>query len=127
MQDRVLNNPKVEMAWNSQVTDVLGDPIISGVEMTDTKTGEKRNGDCKGLFIAIGHKPNTKFLDGAINTDDTGYIVPVEPPSTKTNIPGVFAVGDVSDNVYRQAITAAGSGCMGALDAERYLGAEGIH
>ena len=127
MQDRVLDNPKVEMAWNTVVTDVLGDAVISGVELQDTKTQDKRTMDCKGLFIAIGHKPNTGFLEGAINTDDTGYIVPVEPPSTKTNIPGVFAVGDVSDNVYRQAVTAAGSGCMGALDAERYLAAEGIH
>ncbi|MGE0193592.1 MAG: thioredoxin-disulfide reductase [Planctomycetota bacterium] len=127
MQDRVLNNPKVEVAWNSQVTEVFGDQMITSVELTDTNTGAKRNLDVKGLFIAIGHTPNTAFLGGQITTDDTGYIVLAEPGTTKTNIPGVFAVGDVADKVYRQAITAAGTGCMGALDAERYLAAEGIH
>ena len=127
MQDRVLNNPKVEVAWNSQVTEVFGDQMITSVELTDTNTGAKRTLDVKGLFIAIGHKPNTDFLGGQITTDETGYITLAEPGTTKTNIPGVFAVGDVADKVYRQAITAAGTGCMGALDAERYLAAEGIH
>ena len=126
MQERALNSPKVEMAWNKVVTEVHGDSAISGVEMTDTVTGEKSNVDCKGLFIAIGHTPNTKFLEGQIDVDDSGYIVPVEPPSTRTKVEGVFAVGDVSDQTYRQAITAAGSGCMGALDAERWLAAQGI-
>lgn len=126
MQDHLLSNPKVEMAWNNQVTDVFGDPAITGVELTDTKTGEKSTLDCKGLFIAIGHTPNTAFLEGQLDVDDAGYIVPVEPPSTKTKIPGVFAVGDVSDQTYRQAITAAGSGCMGALDAERWLTVKGL-
>ncbi len=127
MQERVLGNAKVEMLWNSSVTEVYGENAISGVQITDTQTGEARDLDCKGLFIAIGHEPNTKFLEGQITTDETGYIEPVQPGSTNTNIEGVFAVGDVSDKVYRQAITAAGSGCMGALDAERWLGAQGIH
>ena len=125
MQEHILKNPKVEMAWNAVVTEVHGDQAISGVELTDTVTGEKRNLDCKGLFIAIGHTPNTAFLESQVDVDEAGYIVPVEPPSTKTKIPGVFAVGDVSDQTYRQAITAAGSGCMGALDAERWLSAQG--
>jgi thioredoxin reductase (NADPH) len=127
MQDRVLKNPKVEVAWNSQVTEVFGDAMITGIELTDTKTKAKRTLEVKGLFMAIGHTPNTAFLEGQITTDDTGYIVVAEPGTTKTNIPGVFAVGDVADKVYRQAVTAAGTGCMGALDAERYLAAASIH
>ena len=127
MQERVLKNPKVEMAWNKQCTEVFGDEFITGVELTDTKTGDKSTLEVKGLFVAIGHSPNTGFLGGQITVDETGYIIPAEPGTTKTNIEGVFAVGDVSDQMYRQAITAAGSGCMGALDAERYLAAKGIH
>ncbi len=126
MQDRILKSPKVDVAWNSQVTDVFGDPVISGVELTDTQTGEKRNLDCKGLFIAIGHEPNTKFLGGAITTDEDGYLVLEDVAKTTTNVDGVFAVGDVTDKVYRQAVTAAGMGCKGALDAERWLAAQGI-
>ena len=127
MQERVLENPKVEMAWNKVVVEVLGDEAISGVELEDTKTGERSTLDCKGLFIAIGHEPNTKFLNGQITTDETGYIELPSGGSTHTNIEGVFAVGDVADKVYRQAVTAAGTGCMGALDAERYLAAQGVH
>ncbi len=127
MQERVLKNPKVEVAWNSVVTEVYGDKVIDGIELKDVRTGASSRLDVKGLFIAIGHQPNTGFLGGQITTDETGYIVPAEPGTTKTNIPGVFAVGDVADKVYRQAITAAGSGCMGALDAERWLAAAGIH
>lgn len=127
MQKRVLDNPKCEMAWNSQVTEVYGDQLITGVQLTDTQTGETRDVECKGLFVAIGHTPNTAFLEGQITTDDTGYIVHEHLPSTRTNIAGVFAVGDVADKIYRQAVTAAGSGCMGALDAERWLAAEGLH
>jgi thioredoxin reductase (NADPH) len=126
MQDRVLHSPKVEVAWNSHVTDVFGDAFITGVELTDTRNGKKRKIDCKGLFIAIGHEPNTKFLDGQITTDEGGYIVLADPARSTTNVEGVFAVGDVTDKVYRQAVTAAGMGCKGALDAERWLAAQGI-
>ena len=127
MQERVLKNPKVEMVWNSTVIDVHGDDMISGVRLKDTVTGDERDMDCKGLFIAIGHEPNTKFLEGQITTDDSGYIELPQPGYTGTNIEGVFAVGDVADKVYRQAVTAAGTGCMGALDAERWLAAQGVH
>jgi thioredoxin reductase (NADPH) len=126
MQDRVLKSPKIEMAWNSVVTEVFGDHAITGVELTDTKTGEKRTLECKGMFVAIGHQPNTAFLGGQITTDDEDYIVLEDPARTTTNIDGVFAVGDVTDKVYRQAVTAAGMGCKGALDAERWLAAQGI-
>jgi thioredoxin reductase (NADPH) len=127
MQDRLLANPKVEVAWNNQVTDVFGDEFIEGVELTDAVKGTKRRLATRGLFIAIGHEPNTKFLAGQITTDEQGYVVLPDRGSTKTNIPGVFAVGDVADKVYRQAVTAAGTGCMGALDAERWLAHEGVH
>jgi thioredoxin reductase (NADPH) len=127
MQDRLLASPKVKVAWNTQVTDVFGQGFIEGVELTDVPTGVKRRLDCKGLFLAIGHEPNTHFLNGQITTDSSGYITLPDRGSTRTNIEGVFAVGDVADKVYRQAVTAAGSGCMGALDCERWLAAEGIH
>jgi len=127
MQDRLLASPKVEVAWNSAVSDVFGDEFIEAVELTDTVKGTKRRLACKGLFMAIGHEPNTKFLNGQITTDASGYVTLPDRGSTKTNIPGVFAVGDVADKVYRQAVTAAGTGCMGALDCERWLAAEGIH
>jgi thioredoxin reductase (NADPH) len=127
MQDRLLHSPKVEVAWNSRVSDVFGSEFIEGVELTDTVTGAKRRVPCKGLFIAIGHEPNTRFLGGQITTDDSGYITLPDRGSTRTNVEGVFAVGDVADKVYRQAVTAAGTGCMGALDCERWLAAHGIH
>lgn len=127
MQQRLLASPKVEVAWNSQVTDVFGGDFIEGVELTDTVTGARRRLDCKGLFMAIGHEPNTKFLAGQVTTDESGYIELPSRASTHTNIEGVFAVGDVADKAYRQAVTAAGSGCMGALDCERWLAAKGIH
>lgn len=126
MQERTLASPKVEMAWNSQVVDVLGDKVISGVVLEDTVTGERSEIDCKGLFVAIGHEPNTKFLGGQLDTDESGYLLLQDPARTTTNIDGVFAVGDVTDKVYRQAVTAAGMGCKGALDAERWLAAQGI-
>jgi thioredoxin reductase (NADPH) len=126
MQDRLLKSPKVEVAWNSAVSDVHGDKFITGVTLSDTRNGAKRDVECKGLFIAIGHQPNTQFLGGQITTDEAGYIVLPKPPYTMTNVEGVFAVGDVADKVYRQAVTAAGTGCMGALDAERWLAAKGI-
>jgi len=126
MAERLLKNPKVEMAWNSVVTEVYGDMVISGVQMTDTKTGETRDVDCKGLFVAIGHEPNTAFLDGQLDLDEAGYLMVKDELRTTTNIEGVFAAGDVSDQIYRQAITAAGMGCRAAIDAERWLGAQGI-
>jgi thioredoxin reductase (NADPH) len=126
MQDRILRSPKVEVAWNSVVTDVHGDPFISGVQITDTVSGARRDLECRGLFIAIGHEPNTAFLNGQIDTDEQGYIILADPGRSTTNVDGVFAVGDVADKVYRQAVTAAGMGCRGALDAERWLAAQGI-
>jgi len=126
MQERALKSPKIEVAWNSVVTEVYGDMVISGVQLTDTKTGETRDLECKGLFVAIGHEPNTAFLDGQIDTDETGYVVVKDGLRTATNVEGVFAAGDVSDGIYRQAITAAGMGCKAAIDAERWLGAQGI-
>ena len=127
MAQRALTNPKIEIAWKKQVTDVLGEDFITGVELTDSDTGETSQVECGGLFMAIGHIPNTAFLSGQITTDNENYIVIPNPPATETNIEGVFAVGDVSDKVYKQAITAAGMGCKGALDAERWLGEKGIH
>lgn len=126
MQERLLKNPKVEMAWNSVVTEVYGDMVISGVQMTDTKTGETRDVECKGLFVAIGHEPNTAFLEGQLEVDEAGYLTVKDELQTTTNIEGVFAAGDVSDQIYRQAVTAAGMGCKAAIDAERWLGAQGI-
>ena len=107
------------------VYEALADPPT--LEGTLTVTGEERDLDCKGLFIAIGHTPNTAFLEGQITTDDSGYIILPNPGNTATNIEGVFAVGDVADKIYRQAIAAAGSGCRGALYAERWLAAQGIY
>lgn len=127
MADRALANEKIEVAWNSTVSEVLGDKFITGVELTDTVTGEKRQVECSGLFMAIGHIPNTDFLGGAIQTDEDGYIVLSDPGGSATHIEGVFAVGDVADKTYRQAITAAGMGCKGALDAERWLANQGVH
>jgi thioredoxin reductase (NADPH) len=121
MQDRVLGMENVEVLWNKSVTDVVGDKKISGIEMTDTVTGETSTLDVRGLFIAIGHTPATTFLEGSgIAMDDAGY-VDLSRGDTRTNIEGVFAAGDVADAIYRQAITAAGMGCQAALDAERYL------
>jgi len=126
MAERLLKNEKVEMAWNSVVTEVYGDMVISGVQMTDTKTGETRDVECKGLFVAIGHEPNTAFLEGQLELDEAGYLTVQDELRTTTNIEGVFAAGDVSDQIYRQAVTAAGMGCKAAIDAERWLGAQGI-
>ena len=122
MIDRVLNNPKIEIIKNAVVTDILGsqEDGVSSIILKDTTDGEERNFDCDGIFYGIGHKPNTDQFKGIIDLDDQGYII-TNPGSTLTNVVGVFACGDVQDSHYRQAITAAGSGCMAAIDAEKYL------
>ncbi len=128
MQQRVLDSPKVEVIWNSQVVDVLGDEVINGIMLKNTKTGEQSKLDVKGLFIAIGHTPATNFLEGSgIALDDKGYVDMPVPHRSNTNIEGVFVAGDVADSVYRQAITAAGMGCRAAIDAERWLADQGVH
>ena len=122
MQERAFNDPKIQFAWNSEVVDILGDAKVSGVVLKDTVTGETRELPITGLFIAIGHDPRSELVKGKVAVDDNGYVL-VEAPSTRTNIAGVFAAGDLVDHTYRQAITAAGTGCSAALDAERYLAA----
>lgn len=123
MQDRALNNPKIDIRWNAVVTDLVGQNQLEAIELTDTVTGATSTMDVSGLFIAIGHRPNTDVFKGVLDMEDSGYLI-TRPDSTYTNIPGVFACGDVKDHVYRQAITAAGSGCMAAIDAERWLEAQ---
>ncbi|MBX3375950.1 MAG: FAD-dependent oxidoreductase [Phycisphaeraceae bacterium] len=126
MQDRYFSRPNAKVLWNKQVVDVLGQEMITGVRLQDTVTGESSTLDCKGLFIAIGHTPATKFLKGSgLEFDENGYIH-LKNRNSYTNIPGVFAAGDVADHEYRQAVTAAGMGCMAALDAERWLAARGV-
>ncbi|MCE3259682.1 MAG: thioredoxin-disulfide reductase [Bacteroidetes bacterium] len=126
MQHRVMNTPNIEILWSHETQDVLGKDTVEGVVVKNSKTGELRTLDVKGFFVAIGHKPNTDIFKGQITMDELGYIQ-VQPGSSRTNIEGVFAVGDCADKTYRQAVTAAGTGCMGALDAERYLAAVGVH
>lgn len=130
MQDRVMNNPKITVFWNTAVDEIIGEtePFkkVTGVRLMDVVTGEKREMPIDGVFVAIGHKPNSDLFKGVLDMNEVGYIK-VQPGSTHTNIPGVFAAGDVADAVYRQAVTAAGTGCMAAIDAERYLEAEGAH
>ncbi len=127
MQHRVMNTPNIEILWNSETKEVLGDENgVSGAIVVNVKTAQERRLDIFGFFVAIGHKPNTDIFRGWVDMDEAGYIKTV-PGTSKTNVEGVFAVGDAQDKVYRQAVTAAGSGCMGALDAERYLAAKGIH
>ena len=120
MADRALNNPKIEMLWNTEVVDILGEEKVSGLALKNTVTGELSERDFTGLFVAIGHIPRSELLIGQIDLDNEGY-VKVEGRSTRTNLPGVFACGDLVDHTYRQAITAAGSGCQEALDAEKFL------
>jgi thioredoxin reductase (NADPH) len=122
MQQRAFDNDKITFAWNSQVVDVLGAEKLTGVVLEDTVTGERRELPVTGLFIAIGHDPRSELLKGQVTLDDEGYVV-VDAPSTRTNLAGVFACGDLVDHTYRQAITAAGTGCAAALDAERFLAA----
>ena len=123
MQDRAFKNEKISFIWNKQVTRVLGEDKVSGIEMTDTVTGEQSTMNVTGIFVAIGHRPNTDLFKGILQMEDTGYLT-TKSGSTYTNIDGVFACGDVQDHIYRQAITAAGSGCMAAIDCERWLEAQ---
>ena len=120
MAERVLTNEKIEPVWNSQVVDVLGADKVNGIVIEDTITGDTRELPVTGLFIAIGHDPRSELIADQIDLDDEGYVL-VDAPSTRTNLPGVFACGDLVDHTYRQAITAAGTGCSAALDAERFL------
>jgi len=120
MQHRVNSLPNIEVRFNSEVDEVLGEQVVEGIRIVNNKTNEKEDIAVTGLFIAIGHKPNTDIFKGQLEMDDTGYLV-TEGKTTKTTKPGVFASGDVQDKEYRQAVTAAGTGCMAALDAERYL------
>jgi len=120
MQHRVTNTNNIVLKYNTVVDEVLGEQVVEGLRMKNNETGEKEEIEITGLFIAIGHKPNTDIFKGQLEMDDMGYLI-TKGKSTKTTIPGVFASGDVQDKEYRQAITAAGTGCMAALDAERYL------
>lgn len=122
MQHRVNKTENIEVLFNTELDEVLGDNVVDGVRVVHNLTGKKHEISVTGLFIAIGHKPNTELFKGVLDMDDTGYLI-TEGKTTKTNFPGVFAAGDVQDKEYRQAVTAAGTGCMAALDAERYLGA----
>ncbi len=122
MQERAFSNPKIEMLWDSTVEGITGDTKLESITVRNLKTDEVTELAVTGLFVAIGHKPNTDLFKGQLEMEDTGYLV--TGPGTRTNVAGVFACGDVQDHIYRQAITAAGSGCMAAIDAERWL--EGI-
>lgn len=126
MQDRVLATPNIKMYWNSETAEVLGENKVEAVRIRNNQTNETIDVPVSGFFVAIGHQPNSDIFKGWLDMDDAGYIQTV-PGTSKTNIEGVFAAGDVQDKIYRQAVTAAGSGCMAALDAERYLGAKGLH
>ena len=125
MQERVLSNEKIEMAWNSEIDEILGDDSVTGVRLKDVTSGETRELPVQATFIAIGHKPNTDLFVDQITLEPTGY-VKVESGTTRTSVEGVFAAGDVADSVYRQAVTAAGTGCMAAMDAERWLAENGL-
>jgi len=123
MQDRALNNPKIDVIWNSSIENMIGDPQnggLTGVVLKDTLSGETSELDCDGIFIAIGHTPNSDLFRGKLDLDEKGYIL-TDADNTRTSVEGVFAAGDIQDTVYRQAVTAAGSGCMAALDAEHFL------
>lgn len=126
MQDRVLSTPNITIHWNSETDEVLGGQKVEGVRLRNNQTGGMTELAVSGFFVAIGHQPNSDIFKGWLDMDEAGYIQTV-PGSSKTNVEGVFAAGDVQDKTYRQAVTAAGSGCMAALDAERYLGAKGVH
>jgi thioredoxin reductase (NADPH) len=120
MAKRVLNTPNIEIHWHSETEEILGDQEVEAVRIINNQTGDKTVIPIKGFFVAIGHKPNTDLFKGMLDMDESGYLITF-PGSTKTNIEGVFASGDAQDKIYRQAVTAAGTGCMAALDAERFL------
>lgn len=124
MQDRVMNTPNIKIYFNTETDEILGEKKVEGVRILNTKTNTKQEIPVSAFFVAIGHTPNSGIFKDYITMDETGYIL-TEPGTTKTNVPGVFASGDVQDKNYRQAVTAAGSGCMAALDAERYLTSKG--
>jgi thioredoxin reductase (NADPH) len=130
MRERAANNPKIDFIWDSVVTEVLGEKgalghkKLNAVKIKNVKTGAITDFKCDGLFLAIGHQPNTKLFQGKLEMDQVGYLI-TKPHSTATNVPGVFAAGDVADPTYRQAVSAAGTGCMAAIDAERFLVQEG--
>lgn len=126
MQERVRNTPNINMYWNTETDEILGDKSVEAVRIKNVKSGEKTEIPIKGFFVAIGHTPNSEIFKGFIDMDEAGYIKTI-PGTSKTNLEGVFAAGDVQDKIYRQAVTAAGSGCMAALDAERYLSEYGFH
>jgi thioredoxin reductase (NADPH) len=123
MQERVLANPKIQVVWNREVVEILGDGAVTGVRLRDTVTGETTERPIDGVFVAIGHTPNTELFGKWLELDAEGYVV-VQEPRTRTSVEGVFAAGDVTDRIYRQAVTAAGQGCKAAMDAERFLEAE---
>jgi thioredoxin reductase (NADPH) len=125
MQDRVLNAPNIQVYWDSVTDEILGEHKVHAVRLLNTKTQEKIEIPVSGFFVAIGHEPNSAIFKDYIDMDETGYIQTI-PGTSKTNIPGIFAAGDVQDKNYRQAVTAAGSGCMAALDAERFITASGL-
>ncbi len=126
MQERVKATANIHIYWNSEVDEVLGEKKVNGLRIRNNKDGVKQEIGVDAFFVAIGHQPNSDIFKGWLDMDDAGYLVTV-PGSSRTNVPGVFAAGDVQDKIYRQAVTAAGSGCMAALDAERYLGEKGFH
>lgn len=126
MQERVFKTANIKIYWDSEIDEVLGDKKVEGVRIVNNKTGEKQEVTLSAFFVAIGHTPNSSIFKGWLDMDEAGYLKTV-PGTSKTNIAGVFAAGDVQDKVYRQAVTAAGSGCMAALDAERYLSENGLH
>jgi thioredoxin reductase (NADPH) len=121
MQDRVLNHEKIEVIWNSTVEKINGEGQVTSIDINDIKNNTSSSIELDGVFVAIGHDPNVKFLDGLVELDEKGYIKTGFTSETSTSVPGVFAAGDVADSIYRQAITAAGSGCQAAIDAERWL------
>ena len=126
MQDRVVNTPNIKVYWNSETDEILGDKKVEAVRIINNQTLEKQEIAVSAFFVAIGHQPNSGIFNGLLDMDEAGYIKTI-PGTCKTNVEGVFASGDVQDKIYRQAVTAAGSGCMAALDAERYLSEKGLH